>query len=73
VTALLFVLASFAVASSAASAAVSRSGAHARLHKHHRHHHRRHHRRVVQRPTIGPGGDEDSDNSGAPSDGDGNI
>jgi hypothetical protein len=63
----------FAVASSTASAGVSRSAAHARLQKHHRHHHRRHHRQVVRKPTIGPGGDRDGDNSGAPSDGDGGI
>jgi hypothetical protein len=36
------------------------------------HHHRRHHRRHMH-TGIGPGGDQDGDNHGAPSDGDGNL
>jgi hypothetical protein len=56
--ALLFALLSLSVAVGNASAAPRN--------------HTRHHRHHVPR-KIGPGGDEDSDNHGAPSDGDGGI
>ena len=41
--------------------------------KHAKHHVRRHHRPTHKHTGIGPGGDQDSDNHGAPSDGDGNF
>ena len=63
--ALLFALLSLAIVVGNASAM------HKRHHKHH-HHHRRHHVHRLP-PTIGPGGDGDGDNNGAPSDGDGGI
>ena len=40
---------------------------------HHPKHHLRHHRATPTHMRIGPGGDQDSDNHGAPSDGDGNL
>ena len=47
--------------------------AHTGVATHHHKHHLRHHRPAATHPRIGPGGDQDGDNHGAPTDGDGNL
>jgi hypothetical protein len=73
VAALALVLAALVAGSFASNAFASSQRIPSTARKHKKHHAKKHHKQRVVRSTIGPGGDNDSDNHGAPSDGDGGI
>ena len=73
VATLALVLAALVAGSFASNAFASSQRIPSTARKHKKHHAKKRHKQRVVRSTIGPGGDNDSDNHGAPSDGDGGI
>ncbi len=64
-------LLALAVLAGGAGTGIAQASSHdAHAARHHKRHHKRHHRSRIPQHN---GGDQDSDNNGGPSDGDGNI